>query len=239
MRKNILIVFLFGSFNLFSQNSPVLFLDEFDNNNNDWPIRKDGYTYTAEISNGKYNIKTKKDAKSFQRTLPISSVKDYTYEVPFRIEGRFGYIELFSYTVDVEELCFVLYGSNVYSIYIYKDKKYTYLADSKDASKCFPTKYSYQKTAIMKIEQMGTKTFFSINGIVLETIENLHIPGNKLGFYVGDSTKVSIDKFTIMQNNNGINLTKTSNQEIKRERLGPTVNSTGPELGPIVTSTLR
>ncbi len=207
MKKSFLAIFLCLSFNLFSQTgNPVLFSDEFDNNNNGWPILSSTTSTNTQISDGNYNIKTKKESKSFHKQIPLRSGMDYSYEVAFQIEGVFSYVEIFFYNYNNEELGFVLYGSTLYSIYRYQNKKHIYIKQSQNASQCIP-KTGIKKSIVMKVEQKGATTSFFINGILLYTAEDLSLPGNKLGFSVGENTKVSIEKYTVLQNNNGINLT--------------------------------
>jgi outer membrane protein OmpA-like peptidoglycan-associated protein len=235
MRKNILVIFLLISFKLFSQTNPVLFLDEFDNNNNDWLTSSASYGYNANISNGKYNIKTKNFSQRFDIPTTISSTKDYSFEVPFQIDGSFSFLEIFFRNYDKGKLRFTINNASgfySYSVSSFDGKTNSYMVQNKPVPKTAASK----KNVLMKIEQKGIQTSFYINDILLETINNVRIPGNKLGFEIGYNMKVSIERFSVLQNNNGINLTKLSNQKLKRERLGSSVNSTGPELGPIVTA---
>jgi outer membrane protein OmpA-like peptidoglycan-associated protein len=239
MKKNILFVFLFISFNLFSQtNNPILFSDNFDNNNKKWPISNSPTKYTAAISNGRYNIKTRKNAESFYFAFPISVSKDYTFEVPFIVDYPFYYVELFFYSYDGDLLGFVFYNDNSYSIYKVKKNINSYINKTKDASQCFTATASgaLKKNVTMKMEKKGAQTSFFINDIKLETIDNLSIPGNKIGFMVGENSKISVDKFTIKQNNNGINLSKQNEVKIKRTHLESSVNSYESELGPIISA---
>ena len=206
MKKNIFFVFLFISFNLFSQtNNPILFSDDFDNNNKKWPISTSPTKYSAQIANGRYNIKTRKNAESFYFAFPISASKDYSFEVPFIVDYPFYYVELFFYSYDGDLLGFVFYNDNSYSIYKVKKNISSNINKTKDASQCFTATSSLKKNVTMKMEKKGAQTSFFINDIKLETIDNLSIPGNKIGFMVGENSKISVDKFTIKQNNNGIN----------------------------------
>jgi outer membrane protein OmpA-like peptidoglycan-associated protein len=239
MKKKLFVVLLFISFNVFSQtNNPILFSDDFNNNNKGWPIRNSTTGSSAVITNGRYNIRTAKSPENFYFAFPINAFKDYAFELPFIVDYPFYYVELFFYSYDGDQLSFVFYNDNTYSISKIKKNTNTPINKTTSASQCFPaiTNGSLKKNATMKIEKKGTQTSFFINDVKLETIENLNIPGNKIGFMVGENSKVSVDKFIIRQNNNGINLSKQNEVKIKRKHLGATVNSPESELGPAITA---
>ena len=241
MKKGILFIFLVViSFSAFSQTtSPILFSDEFDNNNNNWTVTEpNAKGYSAQIINGMYVIKTKKDAESFYLPFPLSSSKDYTFEVPFLVEPLSSFVELFFYNYRGELIGFNLYMTGKeYSIYKVKDGVNSFIRNYKSAAACFPPAVSLKTKVLMRIEKKGNQTSFFINGIKLETITDLVLPGNKLGFMIGQNSKVSIDRFTVMQNNTpGINLTNQSTQKIKRQHLGSEVNTKAPELGPFISA---
>jgi outer membrane protein OmpA-like peptidoglycan-associated protein len=244
MKINILFFFLFLSIKVFSQTNPILFSDEFDNNNNKWPTNNllsavmTTDDCTAEISNGKYHIHARKNSKNFHRPVPIDDSKDYSFEIPFIADFPFNSVEMVFYSFYGAQLGFVFYGDNSYSIYTIKNNITTPINQSANAARCFPNSLTIalKRKVTMKIERQGIHTSFYINDIKLETIDNLPLPGNKAGFTVGSSSKVTLERFTIRQDNNGINLTKQNNNGIKRALLGTNVNSTVPDLGPIITA---
>jgi outer membrane protein OmpA-like peptidoglycan-associated protein len=133
---------------------------------------------------------------------------------------------------------FTFYSDYTYNIYTIKNKVSTNINRGTSAAQCFPNTpaIALKRKVIMKIERQGVHTSFYINDIKLETIDNLNLPGNKAGFTVGDNSKVAIERFTIKQDNNGINITKQNNNGIKRTQLSSNVNTTVPELGPIITA---
>ncbi|MCS6823363.1 MAG: OmpA family protein [Cytophagaceae bacterium] len=215
----------------FSQ-SNTLYYDEFDDDSKGWWQGKSDYR-TAYIADGAYHIYTK-NGIFLTETLPIDLRKDFSFELIFKFNNadkENTHVSLISY----------MNHENFFGLYFYSTKQYD-ISGRIDNKVIVYKDYSsanfvdLKKKITLRFEYKNNVSSFFINSLEVYRKENLKIPGNTVGINLSKNANISIDRFAVYQQNNGINLIKNYSQTNKPERLGPNINQGNTGVGMVLSA---
>ncbi len=210
--------------NLYAQ-STILFNDDFDDNRNNWETlsvsKKD--TNSCVIENGKINI-TLNRLTYFPQIIPIDHRKDFSIELKFSLsrEAQIDMVGIFSQNTPYKNkdiTGFIVHSFNLGKVLGFKDtveteyKKFTRLPGKKLSS-----------LSMLRIEVKNNKTTMFVNNELFYSSNELLFPGNEIGFMVRGAG-IEIDRFTVYQENTGINLPEKLNLDLKKKEMNKNINS--------------
>jgi outer membrane protein OmpA-like peptidoglycan-associated protein len=228
MRRIILTVLIFFATALTAQVSDdTLFFDEFNDNGFRWSTRNDEQHLLA-IQGGFYNCKF--SGKSTSWYVSWDDYPQIDYSKNFSFEATLT-------SVDGGEMGLIWAADDLYKAYYFTSKEdkaylYTYDADSMKLP-MDDGKTSNSTIKIFKIEKLGEKVTFYINGkkTFSESIKKFH--GDYFGFVMAGPSHFKVDKVFLKQTRI-INLNPNVKPGVL-ENLGTHVNTSYNEYIPVVT----
>ncbi len=213
----------------------LTFLDEFDNNSNNWII-KNNDNYHTYIDEGKYFIEHKREEGSwfFWKNIDMDYEKDFVIESKINlIDGvdDWGYGLVFS-GLDADNIyVFNISGNGQYNIYKYENAEYTIIhrwsQDEVINMKGIPN--------VLKISQVNKRWSFWVNDKKLFDTLGMITFGNYIGFVVSHRMTIAADYLKVEYDTARINLVENVNVNVIRENLGRNVNSQWDEIMPVIT----
>lgn len=216
---------------------PLLLNEQFNDNSNNWPDNYNEEEYECSIKNGSYHIKNKKglDGMTFMCTPNL-----FDPSLDFELETK---------------LTFLSGGTNGFGLYTNDnrftkvDKVYSFLISSSgyfriSAYSSIDGDSVYQEwkeditilssSNVLKIKKTTAKSSFLINNKLVFEIPNFSFWGTEVGFIVYDSLAIDVDYLTIKQKRGEINLFENKTV-LKKENLGPNINSAIQDITPVIT----
>ena len=222
--KNILLIGLIAtSSTLFAQTT--LIKDDFSSNKFGWDEDK-----TKSIANGTYAINATEDGDQSLINFFIDPQQDFIISADFvqqngLDDNSFG----------------LMWGSskNDFNIFLISSAG-DYVVYSGDLSKLKKGKHSDAIKPMgnpnqLKIESVGGKVNFFINGVRIEEHKPFPIYGYSIGFTAFTQMRLVIDNFIFSQNQ-VIELPSGQTSPFKKENIGPAINTAEDELGPVISA---
>lgn len=213
---------------------PVFIKDEFMNATNHGWWTGSGENYSIKIEKGKYVFTTtQKDHGRFTTINPyMDKKKDFVIEASFvqksgSDNNGFG-------------LLWGDDGGGKYHELIISSNGY-YKIKSPEKIEKINQWVEYKKIKplgqenMLKVEQRKGRWYYSINGEEFTNTEPLPLYGTKMGFINYTDMVLEIDNF-IFRHDVKINLPPNLTSGLKKENLGPNVNSPYDDLGPHITT---
>ena len=232
-----LFIFLFAAlFIISSSNAQVIdgFEENFDNNNNAW-AESDGDNSSCKIADGRYTIAHKREEKSwlFYKDVYLDPNKDFYIEAKLtQLSGvdNNGYGIVFGMADTKNSYNYVVSSNGMYSLYGFKNNEYIDLKDwaSDDVINPMGT------ANVLTVKKSGKTLSFYINGKQMFTQTYTKFFGLAVGFVLNWKMKVAVDYIKVKQSYS-LNVVKNTNTKYKKENLGPNVNSTYEEVGPVIS----
>lgn len=212
---------------------PVLVNDQFNDNTYNWFLGK-GENYLLKMENGKYILTTyEKDNGRFVTISPyIDSKKDFSLEAQFVQRSgsdNNGFGLLWGDNSDGKYHDFVITTNGYYKII--SPEKGERLNEWVALDKVKPMGQVNQ----LKVEQRKGRLYYSVNGQLITETASLPLYGNRIGFITYTDMVLEVDNF-IFRHDIKINLPPDLVSGLVKENLGPNVNSSYEDLGPIISS---
>ena len=196
MKKiNLLLILVFSGF--FSLAQDTLFVEDFNNNRNQWPIITNANNH-RKIKNGVYIFENRLKKGSFESRVAVLIPEKFDYEVNLVFTKTKGPNErangLIFGSNGKERFSFVISGNGKFSIDKYEKGQW---------HDFYPwTATSYIKTKgsnHLKMRKAGDYYLFYINGKQVGQIKYQQPFGNQVGITVSRETTVEIDKIWILK----------------------------------------
>jgi len=213
---------------------PVMLREDFSSNKDGLWWTGKGDNYTISMERGKYILTTiQKDKGRFITISPyIDSKKDFTMEATFVQKSgtdNHGYGFLWGDNASGKNHSFTITTTGYFQVM--SPEKRIQLNQWIVTDKVKPL----GQENLLKIEQRKARLYFFINNQqVLET-EALPLYGTRLGFITYTNMVLEVDNF-LLRHDLKINLPPNLTTGLVKENLGPQVNSSYDDLGPIITA---
>lgn len=175
--------------------SPVIFLDNFDNNTNNWTVA-DNKNVRTKIEGGIYYLTASGHPYGEAQDIKIDSRKNFQIEARIKIvsgnpEHKDYYSMLFWGREAMNGYYFTFAGDGFASVQ---------LCTGKNQNSCLTKKGSYQKTMlapedfnVYTVRKTGKTYEFLINGETLYAMPFAPFYGNLIGFGAGRKISLAID----------------------------------------------
>ncbi|MDB5257048.1 MAG: yiaD [Chitinophagaceae bacterium] len=219
--------------------TPVLFDEQFNNNINLWPS-EEAIDYTCQIKEGSYYITHKKPAfgTTFVSATSFDPELDFEIEAKITLTGGSNNYGFGLYTIDTRsskaklEHNFVISGNGYYRLYSIDANGIETV--HKEWEKTNAVNIEYDQANILSIKKTGLTSSFLINGTEVMSIPHTSFWGTKVGFIINDTEIVKIDYITVKQDRGKIN-TIENKTSLKKENLGPNINSKIHDVTPVIS----
>jgi outer membrane protein OmpA-like peptidoglycan-associated protein len=228
----ILLSFLYPGHKSLSQN--ILFEDDFTDNKNNWFTGSDHSSYNVSIHDGSYILDrySKTSNTLFYKNINLNPKKDFTIEaVMTQLSGihNNGY-GLIWYSKADNYNVFIITSDGHYEIHCHEKE------ETKIRKELTPSEFiNPMKTANkLSIKKTGQVTSFYVNDHYLFESDNFFYFGEDIGFELNQHMKVSIDKITVKQDKDPINLISGMPKGLIKENLGANINSQYEEKTPLI-----
>ncbi|GHN00098.1 hypothetical protein WSM22_15870 [Cytophagales bacterium WSM2-2] len=222
MKTLFLIAGISASATIFAQ-TPII-NDDFSKNSYGWE-----QSDTKSFTNGAYLIEAGEDGDQSTINFFIDSQKDFTLSADFvQQDGLYdnGFGLLWASGSEDFNL-FMISSDGEYAVYSGDPSK---LKTWKPCKVIKPIGFLNQ----LKIESKNGIISFFINGTKMEELKAFPFYGSSMGFTTFTRMKLQIDNFVFTQDQT-IDL-PSENTTLKKENLGPNINTSDDELGPVISS---
>ncbi len=239
MNKIAVIVFSFllSGFTTFSQN--VVLLDEqFNDNNNAWPIEATPEGITASIKNGEMVIlNTTNERAILSIDLKKEDFAHLNYSIELKISMHSGSSSTGFGLVWGENS-----EENDFSDFLINSKKMMCIKH-KRKQQGDTTLLSWRKIGlngkgasnILKIDKEGNQTSFYINNELIHHHADMFLKGSKIGIIVDGKGTVYASGIKVIQHLDAINDIVSNKMDLERTKLGENINTKYGELSPVVS----
>ncbi len=232
---------LLMSFQIVAQDLPILFEEDFDNNEKKWLTEYDGVT--INLQDGKYTLQRNNDNSSwnaFYQNIFLETAADFVIETHFQYLGGNTQREIGLYwgAHDKE-------NNNLFYINPSGKFKITQTNGGKSKTLCdwtshpslvnFAKNKSGVKLKVQHDAKQAQTNFFIDDKKVFTSVEAKPL-GYFFGFRLFGNIKVSIDYLKVYQKQKEAKFVGSSSQQLKKENLGENINSNAPELAPIIAA---
>ncbi len=210
---------------------PIIFHDEFNNNNYGW-YEMQNDKLTVQVREGKYFFKVPDTGWQVCLTPYLEHDKDFSLEATFtQLEGKVdnGIGFIWGYN-NASMNTFTFKSNGYYRIYC-ADRSLGISDEWHKATNVNPLGQENK----LKIAQLGSTTFFYLNGKEVAKTKLIPWYGNQIGFVALTQMKFLIDDFSI-SNEIRLNLPAQVNSDVIKENLGPNVNSSYDEVSPKISA---
>lgn len=208
------LLMIFLCINGFSQN--VLFYDNFNNTGYTWVPSSNTYVYSG---NNKLYVAWNEEPStpngSVLCPIELNQKNDFTIETSMTLkEGAIGNGIVWNYKSKDEFYRFLITDRDgQYVVNHYKNGDAGSLV-SWTTSSSVNQKFARNK---LEIKKQGNKTSFYINGVFVNSVDNIDYDGSRVGVYLGavKDCKMEVDYFKITTSGNSTYSIKTSNNSGK------------------------
>jgi outer membrane protein OmpA-like peptidoglycan-associated protein len=236
MRKFICLGFFSILFNPCFAQLPMLLDDQFNDNTNTWPIYETK-EYDCLIKNGSYNIANRNSGMTF-----VCTPGAFNPALDFEIETKITFLSGSTYgfgictndlrfTKDNKSYYFTISKSGYYRLSSYSSGSETVYQEWEESS---AIKKEANSTNTLKIKKTANKSTFFINDKLIHSLTDISFWGTEVGFIVYDTISIHADYLTIKQERGKINVLENKTV-LKKENLGPNVNSDIQDLTPVIS----
>ncbi|MFW5886360.1 MAG: OmpA family protein [Bacteroidota bacterium] len=228
-------LFIFLSiFPLILNGQPIIFQEDFDDNNSNWREGTDEYVY-REVKNGIYYFHHYRE-KSYwtsTRSIFIEPTKDFEIEVTIKQERgtEYGYGLIYAANGIDNYHCFLVTSNGYFCV-------------GKSEKGIYKPVINWQKNEnvkpinewnVLKVRKSGDIVKYHVNGIEVGQSGTLKFFGTQLGFLVSRTMNICVDKLLVRQDLPPINLIEKHETYFEKEDLGESVNSNSIELSPVIS----
>lgn len=241
MNLSLLFLSIIFSFQLTAQNLPIIFDENFDNNDKEWLTNYDGVI--INLKEGKYTLQRNNDNNTwnaFYQNIFLETNTD------FMVETHFQYLEgntqreagLYWASHDKE-------NENLFYINPTGKFKITQTNGGKSKTLCDWTthpslaNFAKGKTGVkLKVSydaKQKQSSFFIEDTKVFSSTEAKPM-GHFFGFRCFGNIKLSIDYLKVYQKQKEVKFVSNATEQLKKENLGTNINSNAPELAPIISA---
>lgn len=213
--------------------------ENFDNNSRGWGI-VNKKSYSSELKNGHYYLENTEDGttKSLRVDKKINPLYDYSIEMKitqvsgidnngFGIQwGHKSWDDYYKFIISTNDYILCNGYANDEKVDIQKWLK------MEDASIIKPM----GEPNILKIDQIGDKVYFYVNGNKVLTTDKIDIVGTYLGPVVADSMRVKVDYIKVTSHKETMNVVPNAINGYKLENLGANVNGKESDRSAIISA---
>lgn len=217
MYQILLILIIFLSANLYSQNNSIsfldftnddiLFYDEFENNDNEWfvGIADD---FGCEIKKGKLLMANNSRYGSWAQWKSIYFKYDENYKIETSLRQYSGSSQNIQGLIwgshDWDNMnCFCISTDGFYKIFKIENGNYSEIKEWKYSDLILPKYYDN----VLSISYSNDSTFFFINNEIVCLKNNIEIFGSNCGIFIDGFIKTKVDYFKIYSTENQLNVT--------------------------------
>ncbi|WP_299462254.1 OmpA family protein [uncultured Microscilla sp.] len=217
-------------------------IEDFNNNERKWDVK----SYKAEsyvIKDGHYYITTKKKSGYGFETKPffINPKKPFIIETALQEvsgDNTNGAGLIWGYKSTKNYYRFVVTSNGQFNISKYKKGKFSHIAKW---AKHEAIKTGYNVTNRLKMFSTSRGARFYINGKLVHTVSREEFKkhyffGSRVGLIAYNNRVVKFDYLKIRRVKEDINLIANAKQGLKKENLGPNINSPFSDITPLISS---
>jgi len=228
---------LYAFFAVCFAQTPLVFDEQFTENKKIWP-HEEVTDYSCLIQDGVYTISNKKTAgngTTFPCNVTFDPDLDFEIETKITLTGGSDNYGFGLYTVDTRsskaklEHHFTISGNGYFKIYdLGPDITHKPWEQNKAVN------IGFNQANILTIKKTGITSTFFINNIEVLSLPHVSFWGNRVGFVLYDTEAIVVDYITIKQDRGKINAIE-SKVILKKENLGPSVNSKIHDVTPVIS----
>jgi outer membrane protein OmpA-like peptidoglycan-associated protein len=212
----------------------ILLEDDFTDNRNNWFTGTDHSTYKVSLQNGNYVLDRHGEVSNtlIYKHLTINPQKDFTIEATMTQESgaaHNGY-GLIWYSKPGNYNVFIITSDGRYEIHFHEKEETKIKKELTKSDFINPIRVTNK----LAIKKKGPVTSFYVNDHLLYETEDIAYFGEDIGFELNERMKVLVDKITIRQDKDPINLITGMPAGLVKENLGPNVNSPYEEKTPLI-----
>jgi outer membrane protein OmpA-like peptidoglycan-associated protein len=215
---------------LLSQESKIIFIDNFDDDRNNWQKMQG-----TIVKNGAYLIKnTSHELQMYTYQIFTDYRENFTIETSIKQtkgDNSEGYGLCWGSLGWQNSFIFLISSSGYFCIGGYEESKY-FEVSPWTKSKAIKTNGLYNK---LVVEKSGIILNFYINDVKVFTSRFVKFYGQMQGFILKKSVEASVDYLKIQSDPKKIDITTTEFSKFKKENMGLNINSPYSEIAPIIS----
>ena len=209
---------------------PILVEEDFSEDDGEWLVGKQE-TYASDISNGSYNIQflADKGGHYFYKNFSVNPAQDFDMQAEItqlQSEDDYGFGIVWGYKSPKQMFGFIACADGNVKIYHAQDST----TDLKPWKKLRYSKPNGTPN-IITLSQRGKQWYFLLNGHVVYTCAAIKWHGPNVGIEVNKRMKVAVNRITIRQQREPINLVPDLPANLVKEPM-VTINSPYDEIAP-------